>query len=153
MTKADKLKVRTAPSYRLLPPSHRITMPQELLPNDKLKFGATFTDHMLVCDWTESKGWHAPAIVPYGPLAIDPAASVLHYSLQCFEGMKAYRSDNDDILLFRPDMNMKRLNRSMRRLYLPVSWASPPPPPRFPPLNQPSLVSGAFCRNSAVRKW
>ncbi|CAE7942399.1 unnamed protein product [Symbiodinium sp. KB8] len=94
-------------------------MPQELLPNDKLKFGATFTDHMLVCDWTESKGWHAPAIVPYGPLAIDPAASVLHYSLQCFEGMKAYRSDNDDILLFRPDMNMKRLNRSMRRLYLP----------------------------------
>ena len=88
-------------------------------PKEELKFGRTMTDHMLEIDWSLENGWEAPRIKPYGPLAIDPAASSLHYALQCFEGMKAYLDDKNQIRLFRPDMNMKRLNRSMARLCMP----------------------------------
>jgi len=86
---------------------------------ETLKFGATMTDHMLEIDWTAEKGWAAPRIVPYQPLKLDPAASALHYGLECFEGMKAYVDDADQIRLFRPDMNMKRINSSAHRLLLP----------------------------------
>mmetsp|Transcript_45984 Transcript_45984/g.112229 ORF Transcript_45984/g.112229 Transcript_45984/m.112229 type:complete len:475 (-) Transcript_45984:2313-3737(-) len=84
-----------------------------------LVFGETFSDHMLTMEWSRSStGWSDPRIVPYGDLKISPAASCLHYGLQCFEGMKAYRSlvDPTKIHLFRPDMNMKRLENSMKRL-------------------------------------
>ena len=75
---------------------------------------------MLTADWTAESGWETPTIIPYGPLQIDPAASSLHYGLQCFEGMKAYLDENDDIRMFRPDLNMARLNRSMDRLAMPT---------------------------------
>jgi len=71
-------------------------------------------------DWDVDKGWHAPRIIPYGPMPIDPAASGLHYGLQCFEGMKAYLDDQNRILLFRPMKNMERMNVSMKRLFLPA---------------------------------
>jgi branched-chain amino acid aminotransferase len=86
------------------------------MPNDKLVFGATMTDHMLEVDWHHESGWGAPRIVPYHALAIDPAASVLHYGIEAFEGMKAYRDDAGGIRLFRPDLNMARLANSMDRL-------------------------------------
>jgi branched-chain amino acid aminotransferase len=70
-------------------------------------------------DWDAQKGWHAPRIIPYQALAIDPAASVLHYGLECFEGMKAYLDDEGHIRMFRPDMNMKRICSSAHRLLLP----------------------------------
>lgn len=89
------------------------------LSKDSLKFGATMSDHMLEIDWDAKKGWHAPRIVPYQALQIDPAASVLHYGLECFEGMKAYLDDANQIRLFRPDMNMKRMCSSAHRLLLP----------------------------------
>ncbi|KAF1779143.1 Aminotransferase, class IV, conserved site [Phytophthora cactorum] len=97
----------------------RTSNPKPKLPKEQLKFGKTFTDHMLEVDWELGKGWGHPVIHPYGPMAIDPASAVLHYALECFEGMKAYVDAEGHIRLFRPDMNMKRLNNSMKRLLLP----------------------------------
>lgn len=74
---------------------------------------------MLEVDYTPEAGWGTPRIVPHGPLSIDPAASSLHYALQCFEGMKAYRDEKDNIRLFRPEMNFARMNSSADRLLLP----------------------------------
>lgn len=89
-------------------------------PNDnELQFGRTFTDHMFILDYTEGQGWHDPRIVPYQPITLDPAAMVFHYGQSVFEGLKAYRTENGDALLFRPDQNMKRLNRSNARLCIP----------------------------------
>jgi branched-chain amino acid aminotransferase len=82
-------------------------------------FGKYFTDHMLRVTWTRGKGWHTPEIVPYGPLLLDPAAAVLHYAQEIFEGMKAYKHADDSIWTFRPHANAARFNRSARRLALP----------------------------------
>lgn len=87
---------------------------------NELGFGVFFTDHMFVMDYTEDRGWHDPAIVPYGPLEMDPAAMVLHYGQAVFEGLKAFRDPNGRILLFRPDQNIKRLNRSDDRVCIPA---------------------------------
>ena len=84
-------------------------------------FGRTFTDHMLTIEYDSSKGWGTPKIVPYGKLSLDPSASVLHYGLECFEGMKAYKDKQGNVRMFRPDMNMKRLASSVERLALPVT--------------------------------
>lgn len=86
----------------------------------KLKFGHHFTDYMFTLSYTEGKGWHSPEIKPYGPLMMDPAASVLHYGQEIFEGQKAYKSERDEILMFRPDENAKRFNRSMERMSMPT---------------------------------
>ncbi|MBB6733163.1 branched-chain amino acid aminotransferase [Cohnella zeiphila] len=86
---------------------------------DALGFGRFFTDHMFMMDYEDSRGWHDPRIVPYGPIELDPAAKVLHYGQMTFEGMKAYRSPSGGIRLFRPDMNLKRLSRSNVRLGIP----------------------------------
>ncbi|GHV26603.1 branched-chain-amino-acid aminotransferase 2 [Clostridia bacterium] len=85
----------------------------------KLGFGKLFTDHMFMMDFTRDKGWHDARIVPYGPLSLDPSATVLHYSQSIFEGMKAYREDSGKIRLFRPRDNFIRLNTSARRLSIP----------------------------------
>jgi branched-chain amino acid aminotransferase len=98
----------------------KTTTPKTPPPKDTLTFGSTFTDHMLQIDWTSEIGWEAPVIKPYGPLSIDPAASVLHYALECFEGMKAYKGSKGEIRLFRPDRNMNRMWDSMNRLKLPT---------------------------------
>jgi len=82
-------------------------------------FGKVFTDHMFVMDYDEGKGWHSAQIVPYGPLSLDPAAMILHYGQAVFEGMKAYRSPEGKILLFRPQENFKRLNISDDRMCIP----------------------------------
>lgn len=97
-----------------------------------LKFGQSFSPHMLLIPY-ENKCWKSPSIVPYGDLQISPAASALHYGMECFEGMKAYRTlpssssivegikqqDNVDLRLFRPEQNMERLRNSMKRLGMP----------------------------------
>lgn len=89
-------------------------------PNDNdLQFGATLTDHMFMMDYTEDKGWHDPQIIPYSPLAIDPAALVFHYGQTVFEGLKAYLTPEGDAQLFRPEKNIERLNRSSERLCMP----------------------------------
>lgn len=86
---------------------------------DKLGFGQYFTDHMFVMDYGPEKGWHDPRIVPYSPLMLDPAAMIFHYGQSVFEGLKAYRTSEDNILLFRPEKNMHRLNLSSVRLSMP----------------------------------
>ena len=82
-------------------------------------FGITFTDHMVVIDWSEDLGWHNAAVQPYGPIALDPAASVLHYAQEIFEGLKAYRHPDGSMALFRPEANAARLNASAQRLAMP----------------------------------
>ena len=116
--------------------------PKAKTPQEDLVFGRTFTDHMLEIDWDKERGWHDPVIKPFAALQLPPAATALHYGVQvravhlpqlstpshapairaapqCFEGMKAYRGAQDQILLFRPDCNMERLNSSMTRLAMP----------------------------------
>ncbi|OPH59410.1 branched chain amino acid aminotransferase [Paenibacillus ferrarius] len=87
---------------------------------ENLGFGRHFTDHMFIMDYEEGQGWHDPRIIPYGPLSHDPAAMVFHYGQAVFEGLKAFRTDKEDIVLFRPDQNAKRLNRSCERLSMPA---------------------------------
>ena len=82
-------------------------------------FGRAFTDHMVEIDYTEGKGWHSARIVPYGPIPLDPAAAVLHYAQEIFEGLKAYRLADGGISLFRPEANAERFNASARRLAMP----------------------------------
>jgi branched-chain amino acid aminotransferase len=92
---------------------------QSKVAKETLKFGQTTTDHLLEVDWSASGGWGKPAIVPYHPFSIDPASSVLHYALECFEGMKAYLDAEGKVRLFRPDKNIERLRASMARLAFP----------------------------------
>jgi branched-chain amino acid aminotransferase len=87
---------------------------------DKLKFGVEFTDHMFIMDWEPEKGWHDARIVPYGPLSLDPATVCFHYAQVMFEGMKAYKTPQGKILLFRPEMNAQRSNRTAERLCMPT---------------------------------
>lgn len=82
-------------------------------------FGKHFTDHMVAIDWTIDGGWHDARVQPYGPLLLDPAASVLHYAQEIFEGLKAYRHADGSVWTFRPEKNAERLQRSARRLALP----------------------------------
>ena len=84
-----------------------------------LGFGKIFTDHMFMMDYDRENGWHDARIVPYGDLAISPAATVLHYGAEIFEGLKAYRRPDGEIQLFRPWDNFERMNNSADRLCLP----------------------------------
>lgn len=82
-------------------------------------FGKFFTDHMVQVSWTAGAGWHDGAVLPYGPIALDPAAAVLHYAQEIFEGLKAYRHPDGSVWAFRPEANAERFNRSAARLALP----------------------------------
>ena len=85
---------------------------------DNLSFGTIFSDHMFVCDYADG-AWGEPEIIPYAPIQLDPSASALHYGQAIFEGMKAYKDDHGEVWLFRPDQNIKRLNKSAERLAIP----------------------------------
>ena len=100
-------------------PVTRTTHPKEKPDQSNLGFGKYFTDHMFIMDYDEGQGWHDGKIVPYGPISLDPASCVLHYAQMMFEGMKAYRTADGKINLFRPDMNAKRLNRTNERMCIP----------------------------------
>jgi branched-chain amino acid aminotransferase len=84
-----------------------------------LGFGTIFTDYMFNMDYAPDKGWHSPRIEPYASIEMDPATMYLHYGQGVFEGLKAYRTESGRIQLFRPEENLKRLNRSSRRLCIP----------------------------------
>ena len=89
-------------------------------PDDaNLGFGTIFTDHMFNMDYNPEQGWHSPRIEPYAPFVMDPATMFLHYGQAAFEGLKVYRTDSGNIQLFRPQENIKRMNRSCRRLCIP----------------------------------
>ena len=92
---------------------------QEKPDQKNLGFGKHFTDYMFVMDWDKEQGWHDAAIVPYGGIPMDPATMVLHYAQETFEGMKAYRTAEGKIQLFRPEMNARRMIKSNERLCMP----------------------------------
>ncbi|KAK4915806.1 hypothetical protein LTR28_013503 [Elasticomyces elasticus] len=114
----------TDPRLQAIDPSQlsisKTTTPKDLVPNEELVFGRTFTDHMLSLEWTASEGWLAPRITPYQNLSLDPATCVFHYAFEAFEGMKAYKDKSGNVRLFRPDRNMARLNKSVARIALPT---------------------------------
>lgn len=91
-------------------PKSRIS---EFDPNN-IVFGAMFTDHMLVADY-ENGAWKTPEIMPYGKMEFTPALSSIHYGQSIFEGMKAFKSENDEVFMFRPLENFKRFNRSAEK--------------------------------------
>lgn len=93
-------------------------------------FSTSCTDHMITATWTSKTGWTAPSLIPYGPLALQPHASVLHYSTSCFEGMKFYRGHDLKIRLFRPSLNTVRMLNSSARISLPA----------FPPAELQKLI-------------
>ena len=82
-----KITITPNPNHGTLPAS------------DKLGFGNVFTDHMFLMDYTEKDGWHNARIVPFGPISMSPAASVLHYGTEVFEGLKAYRRPDGEVQL------------------------------------------------------
>ncbi len=97
----------------------KTTNPKQKPDQNNLGFGIHFTDHMFIMDYDEGQGWHDARIVPYAPIAVDPSAMALHYGQAIFEGLKAYRSSNGEILLFRPEKNMQRVNNSNKLVCIP----------------------------------
>ena len=108
---------------KIVKTEHPKQKPQD---ESKLGFGKIFSDHMFVMDYTAGEGWHDARIVPYGCWEMDPATTVFHYAQEIFEGMKAYRTAEGKIQLFRPDCNANRFNDSADRLGMP-----PIPPEDF----------------------
>lgn len=106
------MNIRVTPA----PPDRRRPKPTD---ESSLGFGKVFSDHMFLMDYAEGSGWRDARIVPYGPLAVDPAAMVLHYGQEIFEGLKAYRGKGGALCLFRPGRNFLRMNRSAARLCMP----------------------------------
>lgn len=98
----------------------KTTAPKAKPDESALGFGKYYTDHMLIIDYTAGIGWHDARIVPFGNLALHPAAVVLHYGMEIFEGLKAYRRPDGRVQLFRPMENVRRMNNSARRLALPT---------------------------------
>ncbi|MFJ9290340.1 branched-chain amino acid aminotransferase [Bacillus halotolerans] len=97
----------------------KITSKKEKPDPSSLGFGKYFTDYMFVMDYEEEKGWHRPRLTPYAPIMLDPSSSVFHYGQAVFEGLKAYRTEDGRVLLFRPEQNIKRLNKSCQRMSMP----------------------------------
>ena len=86
---------------------------------DTLQFGKVFTDHMFLMNYDAGQGWHDARVVPYGPLSMEPSCMVFHYAQEIFEGLKAYRTPEGNVQLFRPVENARRLNSSCQRLCIP----------------------------------
>jgi len=98
-----------------------MTKDPKVLPgaDNPLKFGTIFTDHMFVMNYESGKGWFDPRVIPYQPLNLEPSAMVFHYGQEMFEGLKAYKTEEGKTLLFRPNKNIERANRTNDRLCIP----------------------------------
>ncbi len=110
---AVDITFKVTPAAGRMPPADR----ERILSNPG--FGKVFSEHMAVARWERNRGWHDAEVRPYGPMAIDPGTSVLHYAQAVFEGLKAYRQQDGRIAVFRPEANARRFQRSARRLALP----------------------------------
>lgn len=98
----------------------RTKNPRSKPASDHLTFGTSFSDHMFVCDYTPGNGWHDARIIPYQNLSISPALMTFHYGQSIFEGLKAYKTKDKKVNLFRPIENILRLNASCKRLCIPT---------------------------------
>ena len=94
--------------------------PKVMPPDSELGFGKHFSDHMFVMDYESGKGWFNARIIPFGNISLHPASTVLHYGAEIFEGLKAYRTNDGTVQLFRPMENIKRMNTSAERMCLPL---------------------------------
>ena len=112
---ADEL----AGAFTLQPHPNLATPAEREAKMAKMLFGKDFSDHMAHATWTADQGWHNRAIEPHGSLTLEPAAAVLHYGQEVFEGLKAYRHEDGSVWTFRPTYNAARLNHSSRRLAIP----------------------------------
>lgn len=110
MSGGDKLEFEVRPNPRPVAAAER-----DALLSDP-GFGRIFTDHMVSIRWAEEKGWYDARVEPYGPVTLDPATAVLHYAQEVFEGLKAYRTDDGQVVLFRPEANAARFAASARRM-------------------------------------
>ncbi len=90
----------------------------EHLDIEKVPFGKVFSDHMFVVDYIDGE-WREPQIIPFQNISLNPASSVIHYGQSIFEGLKAFKSQNGDVNIFRPEMNIERFNRSAERMCMP----------------------------------
>ncbi|MGH8059693.1 MAG: branched-chain amino acid aminotransferase, partial [Candidatus Entotheonellia bacterium] len=97
----------------------RTSAPKPHVPDDQLGFGRVFTDHMLLMSYAPGAGWHQARIEPYGPLSLDPSTIVFHYGQSVFDGLKAFRTPSEAVVLFRPQHHLRRLNISAARLCIP----------------------------------
>ena len=97
----------------------KTTCPKEKPAPETLGFGKVFTDHMFIMDYSKEQGWHDARIVPFAPISLHPASTVLHYGSEIFEGLKAYRRADGGVQMFRPIENIRRMNNSARRMCLP----------------------------------
>lgn len=98
----------------------KTTTPKAKPDVSKVAFGTEFTDHMFIMDYTPELGWHDARIVPFGNISLHPATTALHYGAEIFEGMKAYRTPEGKIQMFRPVENARRMNSSADRMCLPA---------------------------------
>ena len=98
---------------------NKTTQPKDKPDFKNLGFGKYFTDHMFLLNYETGKGWFNPRVVPYAPLTLAPSAMVFHYAQEVFEGMKAYRTAQGSVQLFRPYDNARRMNDSCERLCIP----------------------------------
>jgi len=98
----------------------KTTTPKAKPDLDGIPFGTYFTDHMFLMNYVKGQGWINPRIVPYGPLELEPSSMVFHYAQEIFEGMKAYRTAEGKVQLFRPIENIRRMNNSALRLSIPT---------------------------------
>ena len=113
------METTTPAPFTVIPNRRPATDEERWLAMEDPVFGKVFTDHMARATWHAGEGWSNRRIVPLAPLPMHPGAAVLHYAQQVFEGLKAYRHEDDSIHLFRPDRNAARLAASARRLALP----------------------------------
>src|SRR5690625_4907570 len=106
-------------TFEIRPSAHPRSLAERRQALSDLAFGTVFTDHMARATWTAEDGWTGHRVEAYGPLSLDPAAAVLHYAQEIFEGLKAYRHEDGSVWAFRPDVNAARFAASARRLALP----------------------------------
>jgi branched-chain amino acid aminotransferase len=109
----------TTSSLEIRPSDHAASAEERTRRMTNPGFGRMFTDHMVVIPYKEGEGWGAGVLQAYGPIQLDPAASVLHYGQAIFEGFKAYAQPDGSVATFRPEANARRFNTSARRLAMP----------------------------------
>ncbi len=100
-------------TYQIKERAEKVVLP------DNLGFGVIFTDHVFEMDYNPKQGWHNPVIKSLEDLSIHPSTMFIHYGQAVFEGLKAYKTENGDVAIFRPDEHFKRLNRSSKRICIP----------------------------------
>jgi branched-chain amino acid aminotransferase len=108
-----------APQIALRPAPSKFSAEERARQLSDLGFGQVYAENMVRISWNVDQGWHGAELVPYGPISLDPAASVLHYGQAIFEGFKAYRRVDGGISTFRPEENARRFRSSARRLAMP----------------------------------